>query len=177
MTDDLLKLYLPWVVALFMLVAFWRSVEFVITYEPFLCRKYKLYHHLKKVRNQLTFILVLFRIMTITYAYLPTYYRFFLPIDRLNHPLINSVGFMALKISFAWAVVSQILFEREILKYGTEKDVNPRLIYYAEVRLLKGTLLMFVSMVVTISNVIGILLLFVALLIYLHMEQQTKVRI
>jgi hypothetical protein len=115
--------------------------------------------------------------MTITYAYLPTYYRFFLPIDRLNHPFINSLGFMALKISFAWVVVSQILFEREIVKYGTEKDVNPRLIYYAEVRLLKGTLLMFVSMVVTISNAVGILLLFVALLIYLHMEQQTKVRI
>lgn len=164
MTDASLKLVLPYFVAAFLIVAFWRSrqdknilLTAAVESDPAVSR-------LRKAEQFFSVLLVLFSLMTLLHAYYPGLYLFLLPLDSLNEPAINGIGMFLLRIALAWVVVAQLFITRAIDRFHQTKNPVPFL--RAKKSHLFGMLLMFAGMLVTLTNVAGIVLCNLAVLIF-----------
>jgi hypothetical protein len=113
-------------------------------------------------------ILVFLSVAGISFAYLPEYYRFLLPIEPLDHPIINGIGILMLKISMIWIIIAQVLIDKELFKLKEKiTDINTtKLFFYSQRALMSGLLLLFISFSVTISSVIAILICIIAYVLY-----------
>jgi len=170
MTEEVLKLYLPGFIVVFIWIAFfWRSFrKFSGIYKNF-SAEYKIsYNRFKRINILYRGILIIFFIMITVFAFIPKLYKWFFPIDQLNHPAINVTGFLILKIALVWVLVAQIILDREIHKYS--RDVQSlaamEMVYSAEKNFLRGLIVMFIGMFVTLSNVISIMLVIFGVIVY-----------
>lgn len=164
MTDAGLKPVLPHFVAVFLLVAFWRSwqdknilLTAAVKTDPAVSR-------LQKAEHFFSVLLVLFSLMTLLHACYPHLYLFLLPLDVLNEPAINGIGVILLRIALAWVVVAQLFIRRAVSRLNQTKNPSPFL--QAKKSHLFGMLLMFAGMLVALTNVAGIVLCNLAFLIF-----------
>jgi hypothetical protein len=88
--------------------------------------------------------------------------------EALNHPGINMTGFLILKASLIWVLVIQLRLDEALFKYSRNIDAlsSMEVVFYCERLLLKGILLMYIGMFVTISNIIGFILCVIAAFFY-----------
>ncbi|GAB2769542.1 hypothetical protein GCM10027275_10030 [Rhabdobacter roseus] len=170
MTDPLLQMHLPAV----MLVAIgltlcWKQVRKMTGLRklPDVDRLTR-YHRLRRVRAIYWICFFVFALMTGIYSMLPRFYFLFLPLDLFHHPLINSVGLLVLKVSIVWIVIAQIHIDKELYKYSRAIDSLPamELVRYSEKILLSGMLVLFIGFFVTITNVIGLILVAISWIAY-----------
>jgi hypothetical protein len=93
--------------------------------------------------------------LALLYAYLPEYYDLMIPIELLDHPLVNAAGILILQVSFVWLVVAQLNIDRVIFQInsGLDEWSYQRLTLYSHRLLLSGLLILFIGVFVTISSV------------------------
>lgn len=174
MTDPTLQMYLP----AFMLVAtwlivFWKQFRKVtrITETSSDTKKIKEYNRLKRVSFLFWLIFSAFSVMTVIYSLTPEFYYVFLPLDKFHHPLINVLGLLIMKIAIVWIVIAQIHIDKELYKYSRniESLSAMELLRYSERMLLTGMLVLFIGFFTTITNVIGLVLVVLGVVVYLKM--------
>lgn len=171
MTDPLLQMHLPAVMLVATwLIIFWGQFRKVtrITEETANVDKITQYNRLKRVGRYFWIIFSVFGLMTIVYSLLPEFYYLFIPLDKFHHPLINSIGLLILKIAIVWIVVAQLHIDKELYKYARNiKSLSAmELVRYSERMLLTGLLVLFIGVVTTITNIIGLVLVVLGIAIY-----------
>jgi hypothetical protein len=170
MTEDILKLYLPGFIVVFIWIAFfWRSFRKLSGIYKNFSAEYKIhYNRFERINMLYRGILIIFFIMITVFAFIPKLYKWFFPIDQLNHPAINITGFLILKIALVWIVVAQIILDKEIHKYSRDIEslAAMEMVYSTERVFLRGLIVMFVGMFVTLSNVISFILVLFSLVVY-----------
>lgn len=162
MKDPILQIYLPTFMLVFVgLTFFWGWLRKAISLKEYAqATTITQYNRLKRIDAIFRFIFAVFGLMTIIYSTLPELYYIFIPFDIFHHPIINGLGLLILKVAVAWIVAAQIQIDKELYKYSRDmSDLKAmELLYYSETILLKGMLIMFIGMFVTITNLVGILL-------------------
>ncbi len=162
MTDPILQMYLPTLMLVFLgLTFFWGWLRRATPLKQYAQAITKVqYNRLERIDVVFKIIFAIFGIMTIIYSALPELYFIFIPFDIFHHPLINGFGLIILKVAVAWIVAAQIHIDKELYKYSRNiSDFKAmELLYYSETVLLKGLLIVFIGMSVTITNLVGILL-------------------
>lgn len=169
MDTDALQFFLPvFMIVFFGLVSVWarvRKAKKVKTIGPpddaFLTR-------VRFADSLFRVLLVISISIAVLYSYFPEYYYLTGPIDALDHPLINAVGVLILKVSLFWIVLAQFNIERTIalLNSGIERKSYNWLISYSEKLILTGMLIMFLGLFVTISSVVAIVVCLVAVITF-----------
>lgn len=174
MTDPTLQMYLPaFMVIATWLIVFWkqfRKISRIPEPEP-TNEKIVEYNRLKRISMLFWIIFSLFGVMTIIYSLLPEFYYIFLPLDIFHHPLINVIGLLIMKIAIVLIVVAQVHIDKEIYKYSRniESLSAMELVRYSEKMLLTGMLVLFIGFFTTITNLIGLLLVVIGVIIYLKL--------
>jgi hypothetical protein len=171
MIDENLQMYLP----AFMLVAtwliiFWKQFRKVTRLTVTLPAPEKVieYNRLKKISGYFWIIFSVFGIMTVIYSVLPELYYFFLPLDTFHHPIINSIGLLIMNIAIVWIAIAQVHIDKELFKYSRniESLSAMELVRYSERMLLSGMLVFFIGFFTTITNIIGLVLVVLGIVIY-----------
>lgn len=127
------------------------------------------WHNKVKIVDILFQLLLLMSItIAMLYAYFPEYYRLTGPIDVLDHPVINTIGVLVLKISLFWLILAQFNIERTIalINSGIDQMSYNKLLSYSEKLILSGMLIMFFGFFITISSVIAIFICIVASILF-----------
>lgn len=166
-----LKMILP----ALMLIASWviifwknfRKIVPVIESRPTI-EKLTKYHRLKRVGGYYWIIFALFVCMTIVYSLIPDLNFIFFPLDFFDHPLVNELGLMIMKISIIWIVIAQLQIDRELYKYSRniESLAAMELVHYSEKMLLSGMLVLFLGYFTTVTNIAGFVLVLCGLFIH-----------
>jgi len=93
--------------------------------------------------------------LALLYVYLPEYYSWMVPIELLDHPLVNAAGILIMQVSFVWLVVAQLSIDRVLFQInsGLDEWSYQRLTLYSHRLLLSGLLILFIGVFVTISSV------------------------
>jgi hypothetical protein len=125
---------------------------------------------LQKLDWWLTGMLVLAAGIVFLFSYLPQYYRFTLPIDSLDVPLINNFGLVMLRFALFWVVVAQFKIENA-LRQGLLFHRSDPSFYEAwlkqTIKLLSGgVVVMLVGLFVTISSVAMVVLSLIGIGLY-----------
>jgi hypothetical protein len=170
MGSEVLKIFLPSFIILFICITFFwkwfRKATRADVYKDI--EKTANYPRLKRINIVFKITLLLFGLMTLIYTFFPEFYFIFMPLDQFDHPLINSVGLLALKISLIWMLVAQLHIDKEVYKYSrnTENLSLMELVYFSERMFLSGLMVMFIGMFVTITNAVGIALGLTSIFLY-----------
>ncbi|MFC6861792.1 hypothetical protein [Zunongwangia atlantica] len=151
-------------------ILFWKSFRQlipVVDTKPTL-EKLINYKRLKRVGGYYWIIFSIFILMTIIYSLLPDFSFIFLPLDYFDHPLINELGLMLLKVSIIWIIIAQLQIDRELYKYSREINslAAMELVHYSEKMLLSGMLVLFLGFFTTVTNIAGLILVIVGLFIH-----------
>jgi len=174
MTDPILQIYLP----VFMLVAtwlivFWKQFRKAKRFTVVSINNVKLkeYNRLKKASRFFGIIYTVFGVMTIIYSLFPQLYFVFLPLDKFHQPLINELGLIIIRVAIVWIVFAQIYIDKLLHKYSQniERLSALDLARYSELMLLTGMLVLFIGFFTTITNLIGLVLVALCVVIYLRM--------
>jgi hypothetical protein len=177
MTETILKISLPGFALVFLIVIlFWNSFKKFGIIDKILVNERHYYNRLKRLHYIYLIIMIIFFLMIFLYSFFSDAYNLFLPIDALDHPVINSMGFIILKFALAWVIISQIKLDSRIYKYSLDVENLSlmEMIFKAEKNLIRGLLIMFAGVVTTISNIIGIFLCMLALFYYLFSNRKSK---
>ncbi|UXX78654.1 hypothetical protein N7E81_14935 [Reichenbachiella carrageenanivorans] len=110
--------------------------------------------------------------MTIIYATVPDLYFVFLPLDIFHHPFINITGMLIIKLAIVWIIVAQIHIDKELFKYRRDMEslTAMELVSYSEGILLSGMLIFFLGIFITITNVVGMILILLGMLFFFRNE-------
>lgn len=170
MGNDVLKIFLPSFVIIFVCITFfWKSFRKVIRAELFRdIERVASYSRLKRINFFFKWILLLFCAMTFIYTFVPNLYYVFLPLDKFDHPIINSIGLLLLKVALIWMIVAQLSIDKDLYKYSRKIDDLKlmELVHFSEKMFLGGLTLMFIGMFVALTNVVGIILGIIATFFY-----------
>jgi len=174
MTDPILQIYLPaFLLVATWLIVFWQQFRKVtrITETSADIEKVRDYNRLKKVSMYFWLIFSMFSLMTIIYSFAPKFYFMFIPLDKFHHPVINVMGLLIIKIAIIWIVIAQVHIDKELFKYSRNirSLTAMELVQYSERILITGLLVLFIGFFVTITNIIGFLLVLLGALFYLRM--------
>ncbi|HEV8283615.1 MAG TPA: hypothetical protein VGQ09_04855 [Chitinophagaceae bacterium] len=177
MTENVLKISLPGFALVFLLVIlYWNSFKKFGIIDKIEFNERHYYNRLKRLHSIYLIIMIIFFLMIFLYSFFTEIYSLFLPIDALDHPIINGIGFILLKFALGWVIITQIKLDNRIYRYSL--DVNNlslmAMVFKAEKNLIKGLLIMFAGVVITISNLIGIFLCLLALLYYFFSNRKLK---
>ncbi|MBP7808453.1 MAG: hypothetical protein KA163_04115 [Bacteroidia bacterium] len=106
--------------------------------------------------------------MVLIFWLFPEQYYIFIPLDKFDHPVINSMGILLLKVALIWMIVAQLHIDKELYKYSRKSgDLSlMELVHFSEKMFLGGLTVMFVGMFVTITNVVGIVAGLLSVLFY-----------
>src|SRR6266498_2271634 len=103
MTEEVLKLYLPGFIVVFIWIAFfWRSFrKFSGIYKNF-SAEYKIsYNRFKRINILYRGTLIIFFIMITVFAFIPKLYKWFFPVAQLNELAIIVLGFVSRQVRLA----------------------------------------------------------------------------
>ena len=177
MTATALKIFLPGFALVFLwIILFWNSYKKFGVIDKLLSNEKQYYNRLKRLHYICLFIMTVFLLMIFLYSLFLKVYNLFLPIDKLDHPVINSIGIIILKFALGWTFISQIMLDKSIYHYSEDIESLSRMerVFEAERNLIKGLLMMFIGVFTTISNIIGIGLCLFAVLFYLSRNIKGK---
>lgn len=170
MTDTLIQMYLmACLVVAVAILLFWgmfrRRIKLSEAESPDTLTHYQ---RIKRVSKLFWAIFFAFGLMVVVYSALPDFYFVFLPLDIFHHPWINSIGMLTTKLAIVWIIVAQIHIDKELFKYvrNIESLQTMELIWYSEGMLLSGMLMLFIGILITITNVIGLFLTALATIVY-----------
>jgi hypothetical protein len=171
MIDPVLQMYLPAFMLIAMwLILFWKQFRKIATVKEKThdIDKIMEYNRLKKVSGYFWIIFSVFSIMTVIYTLFPDFYFVFFPLDKFNHPIINTMGLLIMKIAIVWIVIAQVHIDKELYKYSRNIDSLSamELVRYSERMLLSGMLAFFIGFFTTITNIAGLLLVILGIMIY-----------
>lgn len=179
MGSETLKIFLPSFLIIFICITFfWKWFRKITKAEVYKdIEKIANYSRLTRINTVFKITLLLFGLMTLVYAAFPNFYYIFIPIDKLDHPLINSIGLLSLKVSLIWMIVAQLHIDKELYKYSRKSEDLKlmELVYFSERMFLSGMMVMFIGMLLTITNVVGIVLGVVSIVIYFKMVHKYRV--
>ncbi len=168
MNEEFLRPYLFTFIIWFLWIYFsWRSFKKALCLNSFNIPNSKpAYNRLKRIHIVYHLILAAFAVMVVFYAAIPEWYSIFIPLERLDHPVINTIGANLLKVALAWLIVAQVQLDKKLFEYMQDQRslLKMEKVYQSENNLVIGILFMFIAMFVTISNVIGIILCVIAIL-------------
>ena len=118
------------------------------------------YQRIRRISRVFWLVFLVFSVMVFIYVVFPHLYYVFLPMDMFHHPVINSIGLLTIKVAIAWIVVAQLHIDKELFKYLNNIESMPamKLVWYSEGMLIAGMLVLFVGIVITITNVVGLAL-------------------
>lgn len=170
MYQDSLRLFLPSFMLTFLGIIFiWEIVrKSKNSSQKIIFNDNRLLKKISHIDFLYKLFLIFLSIAGISFAYLPEYYNFLLPIEPLDHPLINGIGILMLKISMIWIIIAQVFIDKELFKLKEKiTDINTtKLFFYSQRALMSGLLLLFISFFVTISSVVSILICIIAYILY-----------
>jgi len=166
-----LQIYIPALMLVAMLILlFWKYVRQAIPIRVPHPNVEKLtnYNSLKRLGGYFCILFIAFLLITIIYTLAPELYSYLLPIERLNHPFINEIGLIVMKLSLVWILIAQIQLDRELYKYSRKIDnlEAMELIHFSEKTLLSGILLLFLGFLITITSITGIFLVLISFVLY-----------
>ncbi|UXP31139.1 hypothetical protein N6H18_12350 [Reichenbachiella agarivorans] len=171
MTDPSLQMFLlAFMVVTTWMMVFWAQFRKLISIkvEAKNIEEIARYNRLKRISGWYWLIFSVFGVMTVIYAVAPDFYFLFMPLDMFHHPVINTMGLLILKISIVWIVIAQLDIDKELYKYS--RNINSlsamELVNYTERKLLTGMLVLFVGYFITITNLIGLLLVIVSFVVH-----------
>lgn len=126
------------------------------------------YNHLKKINGYFWIIFSVFCVITAIYSLFPNLYFIFIPLDKFHHPIINTMGLLIMTIAIVWIVIAQVNIDKELYKYSNNIDGLPamKLIRYSERMLLSGMLALFIGFTTTVTNIMGLILVILGIIIY-----------
>jgi hypothetical protein len=153
---------------------FWRAFRFVFGglfgLNTELLRKNKRINRPHVLHHVYQVLVINFTVMIVVYSLFPKAYAMFLPIEKMDHPLINTFGAMLLKIAIVALLLSQVQIDKFICWRLSEKHMDessaPEL-HLEDVRLAQSLLFCFVCIFITLSNFFGLVLCGVAVYLYL----------
>lgn len=160
MNREILEIFLPaFMIVFFGLLSLWAKFRKRPKAE-LLISKTVVYKKVLVIDTVFKIMLISLVLIVFIYTYFPEYYIVFAPIDFLDHPIINTIGVLILKVSLAWLVIAQLTIDKSafMIKSGIEVWNHNRLILYSEKLLLSGMLIMFFGFFVTISSVVSIVI-------------------
>lgn len=170
MGRDVLQIFLPSYVLIFIAITFfWSWLRKTTRSREYSdIQKNISYPRLRRLNALFLVVFVVFAIMTLIYVLFPDLYYIFLPIDSLDHPFINSVGILLLKVALVWMIVAQLHIDKELYKYSRKiSDLSlMELVHFSEKMFLGGLVVMFIGMFVTITNVVGIIIGIIPVFLY-----------
>lgn len=170
MIDPILQTYLfAFMLIATWLIIFWKYFRKIMGNTQTLYTERVLsYNRMKRISYYFRIIFFLFIVMILVYTVLPDFYYLFMPIERLDHPIINFTGLLILKIAIVWIVFAQIHIDKELYKYSRniESLSTMELIRYSEKMLSIGILLLFIGFCTTITNIFGLLLVTISFFNY-----------
>lgn len=176
--DQLLQTQLPGFLVVFIIAFFiWKKYRQIVKQNVYQEIKQKLnYHEIQGTNILYAQIFFIFFLMVLVYSFFPNYYFLFIPIDFLDHPIINSFGLIVLKIALVLMVIAQINLDKETFKYAKqiEDSKSPELILYSEMLLIGALCLMFIGFIITITNVVGIISTSVAIALYIKTVKRLR---
>lgn len=123
---------------------------------------------IRKMDNSYKMISVFFMAMIVCYVTLPSIYRLLIPIKEMDNPLIDDIGLLILNVSLVLIVVAQMDIDKEIFRLlvNNDNDETRQLLLYSKRKYIVGILTMFVGVVLTISTIIGSVVMVLAFLMY-----------
>lgn len=171
MTEPYIQVYLLACVTVSMAILFWWSSlrrKFRINSAELAAKSLR-YQRVGRVGTTFWLIFLVFVLMVIIYATFPSLYFVFLPLDIFHQPLINLIGMLVTKIAIGWIIVAQLHIDKELTRYlrDIESLAAMEMVAYSEGLLLTGMLLFFAGIFITITNVVGLILLLFGLYHYL----------
>lgn len=134
----------------------------------------KEFKKIKRIETTFKILLAVFSGIIILYSLFPEYYKAFVgPIEALDHPFVNNMGVLILKISLASLVVAQLNIDRTIFKInqGLDEWHYLKLLSYSEKILLFSLLMMFIGVFVTISSLLSVVLCLFAAGVFLQLHK------
>ncbi len=179
MEKEVLQMFLPSFLLVFIgITFFWKWFRKIIRVKEYTdIERTTNYNRLKRINFLFIVLFVVFAIMTFIYCVLPSHYYIFIPLDKFDHPVINSVGVLLLKVALIWMIVAQLYIDKELYKYSRDSGNLSlmELVYFSEKMFLGGLTVMFVGMFITITNVIGIISGLISVLFYYHLVFRYKI--
>lgn len=178
MGTEVLQMFLPSFLIIFLCITFfWKWFRKAMRASEYNdIEKTVNYNRLKRINQLFIVLFILFSIMVLIYWLLPDLYYIFIPLDKFDHPIINSIGILLLKVALVWIIVGQLHIDKELYKYSRKSgDLSlMELVYFSERMFLGGLTVMFVGMFVTITNVVGIIAGLVSVLFYYNLVLRHK---
>lgn len=112
-------------------------------------------------------ILGISALLVFLYSFFPQVYLYALPIERLDHPVINTLGILILKLSIIWLIIAQVNIDRLrfLIKEGISIFKASHMVLYAQRLYLAGILIMSLGLFVTISSVGSFILVLIGILL------------
>lgn len=152
------------------LILFWkfaRNAVKINVYSPSI-EKITAYNRLKRITGYYWAIFICFVFMVLIYSMAPDYYFIFLPIENFNHSIVNEMGLLTLQISLVWILIAQLQIDKELYKYSRDIDSLSamELVSYSEKMLLSGMLVLFIGVLITITNILSLILVMCGFYIY-----------
>src|ERR1051326_6323511 len=173
MTESSLKIFLlAFAISVLWLIFFWDSFRRLVSIEKKTDQD-KIYKRIKRLHPVYVFVTVIFLAMMVSYSFFPEIYSLFIPIERLDRPVINGIGLLVLKFSFVWLIISELKLDRRIRIYSEDVENLTLMIkvHIVEDNIIKGLLIMFIGIFITISNIAGILFCLLSIVFYLYSKR------
>lgn len=179
MIDQTLQIYLP----AFMLVALF-VIFFWHWFRPGVPKKalpgkhpFKKYRRFKRINPSFTILFVFYALIIVIYSYFPDAYSIFIPLDFFHHPMINLMGLLILKVALVMMVIAQSRIDSELYKLKRElADLGSmELIWHSEKMLLKGMITLFAGIVITVTNLAGVVLFTLGTILYYYLFYKRQV--
>lgn len=164
MTRNVLSIFLPgFAVVFFFLLAFWsyfrrRRMEPVGEGRA---------PDVKVLDALLTVMVLAAMTVILVYSFFPEGYSFFAPIDILDHPIINTVGVLVLKLSLVWIILAQLLIDKSLhmMRERIYEKLYTRLFIRSQKMLRSGIVIMLAGLFISISSIATVTLCIAGLLL------------
>lgn len=168
MDRNSLEIFLPaFAIVFFAIVALWawvrrRKFVRVVSHENGIALR------VRRIDGLFKLMLIGSVVIVFLYSYLPEQYNMLAPIEPLDHPVINTIGVLMLKLSLIWIVMAQLNIDKSVfmINQGIYEWSHRKLILYSQKLLLSGMVMMFVGLCITISSIGTIIICLVSLILF-----------
>lgn len=177
MDRNSLEIFLPaFVIVFFGIVAFWAQVRRRKSVRV-VSNENGIVLWVRRIDNFFKLMLIGSVVVVFLYSYLPEQYNMLGPIDPLDHPVVNTIGVLVLKLSLIWIVMAQLNIDKSVfmINQGIYEWSHRKLILYSQKLLLSGMVLMFAGLCITISSIGTIVISLVSLILFERLMRLTDV--
>lgn len=179
MGTEVLRIFLPSFIVIFICITFfWKWFRRITNANEYKdIEQVANYSRLQRINHVFKVVLLMFSFMTLIFSVYPEYYHMFIPLAVFDHPVINSIGILLLKVALVWMIIAQLHIDKELYKYSRHiEDLRlMELVYFSEKMFLGGLIVMFVGMFVTLTNLVAIFMGVISILVYFRSVYKYRV--